>query len=98
MGFGVSDAQARPSVTLFLLPMNPDVELSAPSPARCLLVQCHVPMVIIINQTSEIVIQPQLNAFFIRAVMVFHIMVSLHSYRILRQAPQYIELISLKTL
>ena len=28
----VSEAQARPSVTLFLLLANPDVELSAPSP------------------------------------------------------------------
>ena len=27
VGFGVSNAQARPSVSLFLLPANPDVEL-----------------------------------------------------------------------
>ena len=30
VGFEVSNAQARPSVTLFLLPEDPDVELSAP--------------------------------------------------------------------
>jgi hypothetical protein len=40
VGFGVSNAQARSSVTLFLLPANPDVELSATSPASCL-PACH---------------------------------------------------------
>jgi hypothetical protein len=32
VGFGVSDALARPSVILFLLPISSDVELSATSP------------------------------------------------------------------
>ena len=32
MGFGVSKAQARPSVSSFLLPDDPDVQLSAMSP------------------------------------------------------------------
>ena len=41
MGLGVSSAQARPSGTLFLLPAHLDVELSATSPAPCLLVFCH---------------------------------------------------------
>lgn len=30
VGFGVSNAQTRPSVSLFMLPVDPDVELSAP--------------------------------------------------------------------
>ena len=41
VGFGVSDGQARPNVTLFLLPENPDIELSAISPAPCLSGCCH---------------------------------------------------------
>ena len=37
VGFEVSEAQARPNGSLFfLLPMDPGVELSAPSPAPCL--------------------------------------------------------------
>jgi hypothetical protein len=40
-GFEVSDAQAMPSVTLFLLPANPDVELSATCVAPCLPVCYH---------------------------------------------------------
>ena len=40
LGFEVSEAQARPSISLFLLPDNLDVELSAPLPAPCLPV-CH---------------------------------------------------------
>jgi hypothetical protein len=36
MDFEVSDAQAKPRVILFLLPANPDIELSAPSLAPCL--------------------------------------------------------------
>ena len=35
--FWVSNAQVRPSVPLFLLPTNPDIGLSATSPAPCLL-------------------------------------------------------------
>jgi hypothetical protein len=42
-GFGLSKAQARPMGFLFLLFRNPDVELSATSPAACLPVSCHVP-------------------------------------------------------
>jgi hypothetical protein len=42
VGFEVSEAQARPNVTLFLLPADPDVELSAPFPAHCLPV-CFLP-------------------------------------------------------
>ena len=42
-GFEVSDVQARCSVSLslFLLPADPDVELSAPSPAPCLSAHYH---------------------------------------------------------
>jgi hypothetical protein len=41
LDFEVSNAQARPhSVTLFLLPDNPDVELLALSKTSCVLV-CH---------------------------------------------------------
>lgn len=36
VGGGVLNAQARPGVSLFLLPADPDVELSAASPAPCL--------------------------------------------------------------
>jgi hypothetical protein len=42
VGFGVSNAQARPSVSVFLLPVDPDVELSATSPAPCLPACQHV--------------------------------------------------------
>jgi hypothetical protein len=38
---GVSNAQARPSVILFLLPAYLDVELSATSPAPHLPARCH---------------------------------------------------------
>ena len=41
VGFRVSKVQVYPSVSLFLLPMNSDVELSAISPAPCLPVCCH---------------------------------------------------------
>ena len=40
-GFGVSKAQAKSSVVLFLLPTDPDVELSVPPPALCLPACCH---------------------------------------------------------
>ena len=41
-GFEVSDAQAKSSVAvLFLLPEDPDVELSATSPAPCLPIYYH---------------------------------------------------------
>ena len=36
VGFGVSNAQVKPSISLFLLSADPDIELSAPSPAPCL--------------------------------------------------------------
>ena len=41
MGFGVSNAYARTSVFLLLMPADPDVELSTTSPAPCLPVCCH---------------------------------------------------------
>lgn len=41
-GYEVSKTQARPSVILFLLPDDPDVELSASFPAPCLPTCCHV--------------------------------------------------------
>jgi hypothetical protein len=40
VGFEVSKVQARPSGSLFLLSADPDVELSASSPASCL-PACH---------------------------------------------------------
>lgn len=45
VGFEVSEAQT----VLFLLPMNHDVELSVPTPARCLLHITMVPALIIMN-------------------------------------------------
>lgn len=38
VGFDVSKSQARPSISFFMLPVNLGVELSATSPALCLLV------------------------------------------------------------
>ena len=52
-GFEVSEAQARPSIILFLLPVDQDVELSAPSLAPCLPACHHASLVMIIDQTSE---------------------------------------------
>jgi len=40
VGFEVSEAQARPCLTLFLLPPDPDVELSSNCPAPCLPSYC----------------------------------------------------------
>jgi hypothetical protein len=42
MGFGVSKGQASLSVFLFLLPEDPDVELSTTSPKTCLPTCYHV--------------------------------------------------------
>jgi hypothetical protein len=42
-GFEVSYAQARPSVSLFLVPEVPDVKVSAASPAAVLPVYCLAP-------------------------------------------------------
>ena len=39
--FEVKNSQARPSVTLFLLPSTPDIELLATSPVLCLPACCH---------------------------------------------------------
>ena len=36
VGFEVSKAPDRPNVTLFLLPVNLDIELSIPTPLPCL--------------------------------------------------------------
>jgi hypothetical protein len=41
VGFEVSDAQARPSVSLILLPVDAHIKLSATSRAPCLPVFCH---------------------------------------------------------
>ena len=46
LDFEVSEAQARPSVSLSLLPTHPDVDLSVASPApwlppACLHASCH---------------------------------------------------------
>ena len=48
-GFEVSEAQARPSVTLFLLPANPDVELSATFPALYLPHDAMLPTMMIMD-------------------------------------------------
>jgi hypothetical protein len=63
-GFEVSYSQAVPSVahSLLLLPVDWDVELSAP-PAPCLPGCCHVPAKKIMDWTSEPIRQPQLNVF-----------------------------------
>jgi hypothetical protein len=63
LGFEVSKAQARPNISLLLLHMDPDGELSDPSPAPyfpvCSHASCHD------NRLPfETVSKPQLNAFF----------------------------------
>jgi hypothetical protein len=75
--FEISKAQAQtqPSGCLFLLPADPDVELSGTSPAPCL------PACFLASHHADnglnlsIVSQPELNVF-IRVVVV---MMSLHS-------------------
>jgi hypothetical protein len=42
VGFEVSDAQATPSVSLFLMSADQNVELSATSPMQCLPASHHV--------------------------------------------------------
>ena len=43
VGFEISEAQARPKSSLSLLPVNPDLEVLATSPASCLPVYRHAP-------------------------------------------------------
>jgi hypothetical protein len=43
VGFRVSKSHARPSIFPFLLPVDPDVELSAISPVPCLPAGYHAP-------------------------------------------------------
>jgi len=63
VGFEVSDAQARPNVTLSLPAANPDIELPDPSAAPCLPVCCPVSH----HDNNELnlwtVSQSQLNVF-----------------------------------
>ena len=51
VGFEVSCAQAMLSVahSLLLLPLDPDVELSAPSPVPCLPVCCYASTMMIMD-------------------------------------------------
>jgi hypothetical protein len=56
-------AQALPGgeeTVSFWLPLDQDVEPSAPAPAPCLTIGCHAPY-IMVDETSEPVSQPQLN-------------------------------------
>jgi hypothetical protein len=57
------------------LPLDEDVELSAPS-APCLPGCCHAPTLMIMDGTSESVSQPQLNVVLMRVALV---MVSVQS-------------------
>jgi hypothetical protein len=61
-------------------PSDEDEELSAP-PAPCLPGCCHVPTLMIMDWTPELVRQPQLNVILIRVALV---MVSVHSSKTLR--------------
>ena len=80
MGFEALKAQARFRVTSFLLCANPDVELSATSPALCLPV-CRL---VSHHDDSELNCKPvTIKCSFIRLAMV---MVSLHSNRTLTKA------------
>lgn len=67
MGFEVSKSQARPSGSLFLLPVDPDVELLAPL-APCLPVAMY-PTMMIMDETSETVSQLQLRALFYKSCL-----------------------------
>lgn len=62
-GLGVSKAQIRPSTSLFLFPVDLDVELSAISPTPvCLLAALPFTMMTM-DQTSEPISKPQLKVF-----------------------------------
>lgn len=63
MGFEVSKAPASPSVSLSLLPVDPDAQLSATSPMPCLPTRCHVAYHND-NKINQTISKPQLNAFF----------------------------------
>jgi hypothetical protein len=64
-GVEVLEIQARPSgsISLFLLPLNPDLELSATSPAPCLVACFQASWHNINEQSLWTVRQPQLYAF-----------------------------------
>ena len=53
-GFGVSNAQAKPSRSLFLLPANPNVKLLTASVVPCLPSCCHVSTMMTMGKTSEL--------------------------------------------
>lgn len=59
VGFRESNAQDRPHVSLFLLLVDLDVELSANLQQHL----CLHPTMLIMNQTSETISKLQLNAF-----------------------------------
>ena len=59
----------RPSVTLFLLPANSDVELLAPSQHRVFLYAIILSAMTIMDGTSDTVSQPLLNAFLYKSCL-----------------------------
>lgn len=63
VGFDVSKAQARLSVSLLLLSMDLVVELSVTSPEPCLSSGSYTPSMMIVNLTCETVSKSQLNIF-----------------------------------
>jgi hypothetical protein len=70
----------------FYQPSGEDIELSSP-PAPCLPGCCHVPAMMIMDQTSEPVSQPQLDVVLIRVALV---MVSAHSSKTLtKTSPKF---------
>jgi hypothetical protein len=85
MGFEVSKAQATPNVTLFLLPLDLDIEFSGTSPAPCLPAG-HCPPYHVDNELNP-VRKSQLDAFFLKKLRVAMFMMSLHRNRTLSKTP-----------
>lgn len=64
VGFGVSEALARPRVSLFLLRVDLHVKLPDTSPAHAFLCPAMFPNTMKMDQTFEPIRKPQLNIFF----------------------------------
>ena len=78
LGVWASEFQARPTVSLILLPADPDVELEATSPALSLSAPYHALRRCDSEVSSGLDTKPQGRVFLLRVAVV---MVSLHSNR-----------------
>jgi len=66
---------AMQDLVFFCLPLEQDIKLPA-LPVLCLPGCCHVPTMMIMDSTSELISQPQLNVVLLRVALV---MMSVHS-------------------